>query len=86
MLFPSYYSSGYEKAISLVLDGNGEINSTSIYLCDNGEIMEKESFDISKFRHFYKSVCIYNGLGRYSEGKLMGLAAYGESTLYFFTD
>lgn len=81
----SYYSSGYEKAISLVLDGNGEINSTSIYLCDNGEIMEKESFDISQsLGHFYKSVCIYNGLGRYSEGKLMGLAAYG-NPLYTFS-
>lgn len=74
----SYYSSGFEKAVSLVIDGNGELSSTSIHICQDGEIIEKEALDISQsLGHFYKSVCMYTGLGRYSEGKLMGLAAYG---------
>ncbi len=75
----AFYSSGYEEAAILVIDGNGEDASTSIGYGQNRKIRLDQKIGIShSLGHFYKYATQYIGLGSYDEGKLMGLAAYGE--------
>jgi len=76
----AYYSSGFARAGILVVDGHGEgISVTSGYGDATTIALNHHSYGVEQsLGHFYNSVSRYLGLGDSSEGKLMGLAAYGQ--------
>lgn len=80
----SYYTSGLEKCLCLVLDAfgsqeSGKIRSGAVFLCQNGQIKELMSIPIfASLGMFYTSVTYSLGFKPGDgEGKTMGLAAYG---------
>jgi len=80
----AYRCSLFDRATILVLDGRGEDASTTVAIGDSNTIKCMQSFDISQsLGIFYSSVSHYIGLGRMSEGKAMGLAAYGNQKYDF---
>jgi carbamoyltransferase len=73
------FASGFREAAVLVVDGNGEANSTSIGFWSDGILRFDQSYGIShSLGRFYGYATEHTGLVSYSEGKLMGLAAYGK--------
>ncbi|MDP3012766.1 MAG: carbamoyltransferase N-terminal domain-containing protein, partial [Candidatus Subteraquimicrobiales bacterium] len=75
-----FYTSGYKEAAILVVDGQGEDESTSIFYADyKCGITFLKSYNTSKSLGFlYSSISEFCGLGGFGAGKLMGLSAYGE--------
>lgn len=81
----SYYTSGYEEAAILVIDGvgsgfnnAGEALSMGYAHKDNIEINEKYfGVSLAKFYSHFMYICGFNFL---QEGKVMGLAPYGKDT------
>lgn len=76
----SFLVSPYERAALLSVDGFGDFAST---LCGVGEGTQIKDFQRTLFPHslgvLYTAVCQYIGFGHYGdEGKVMGLAPYGE--------
>jgi len=74
-----FYSSGFEEAAIVIVDGSGETESTTIWHGRGLDIkrLEKISFPNS-LGEFYAAFTEFCGFETYSqEGKLMGLAAYG---------
>ncbi|MDL1988635.1 MAG: hypothetical protein LWX08_13495, partial [Deltaproteobacteria bacterium] len=75
----SYYGSRFSEALVIVLDGNGENESTSIYQAIDGEcqLLRNHSIDNS-LGVFYRQATILLGFGNFDEYKVMGLAPYGD--------
>lgn len=74
----AYHVSGDTDAALLVIDGQGENESTSIGYARSGKITLTETIPVSwSLGYFYDAVGQYIGLGPDQAGKLMGLAAYG---------
>ncbi len=78
--YQSFYQSSFEKSIVLVADGHGEEYCISGYLVDKGEFKRIYSKVIPySLGWFYSGFTAYLGFHpNRDEGKLMGLAAYGE--------
>ncbi len=74
----AFHASGYDRAAVLVLDGNGEDESTSIYRARRGSpLVRVESWpQVYSVGHMYEAVSAWLGLGRHGAGRTMGLAAY----------
>lgn len=74
-----FYTSPFQEAAVLVVDGQGEDESTSIYQASVKDgIKLVESYGISESLGFmYSSISEFCGLGGFGSGKLMGLSAYG---------
>ncbi len=75
----AYYSSGFSEALSLTMDGEGDLLSATVNTCRNGKI---EKISETSYKHsagyLYSEVtrkCGYK-ISRH-EGKITGLAAYG---------
>ncbi len=83
-LYYSFYTSNFQNAISLSIDGVGEIDTMSMGLCDNHGI---DYVSLAQYPHslglFYSAMTAFLGF-RPNEGeyKLMGLAAYGNPEVY----
>ncbi len=79
----AFYSSGYSEAIAVLLDGYGTGNAGAVYSCspDGFKLLHQFKFPYS-LGIFYEYVTSALGFtaGRH-EGKIVGLAAYGDSTL-----
>jgi carbamoyltransferase len=76
-----YYSSGFEEASVLVVDGRGEEHSTSLYHIKKGKFKLIQNYPINEsLGQLYTYVTELCGLysSRGQEGKTMGLAAYGK--------
>lgn len=75
------YFEGVQDAAVLVVDGNGEHASTTLGRLgvDGFEVFEEYPVTQS-LGHYYSSAAMYLGLGQHGEGKLMGLAGYGQPT------
>ncbi|MGG1239770.1 carbamoyltransferase C-terminal domain-containing protein [Bacillus sonorensis] len=74
----AYYSSGFEEAAILVVDGSGEEESITIAKGEKGKIDYIEVYPLeSSLGIFYEGLSKYIGLGRFREGKTMGLSSYG---------
>jgi carbamoyltransferase len=74
----SFYTSGFDEAAILVVDGQGESVSTTIAHGKDCQITTIGTFDAAQsIGGFYDAVSRYVGLGNDSAGKLMGLAPYG---------
>lgn len=80
----AFRCSDFERAVVLVIDGRGEHTATTIALGEDNTIKPIRSFDISQsLGYFYSSVSHFVGLPDMSEGKTMGLAAWGEPIYSF---
>lgn len=76
----AYYSSGYDQALLVTLDGYGSGCAGGIYTGNDQGITLLHRFDFpNSLGHFYEQVT--SGLGfkpNRHEGKIVGLAAYGD--------
>jgi len=77
----AFHSSGFEDAGVLVIDGSGELYSTSIFVA-------KRATGLSPIRHWprgfslgavYEAATRVLGMGELDAGKTMGLASYGNT-------
>jgi len=80
----AYYTSGFDDAAVLVVDGQGEAVSSTIYAARDGIIEEVQRFPIrDSLGFFFAAVTRYIGFSPGSAGKTMGLAALGSATYDF---
>ncbi|MCB5178802.1 carbamoyltransferase family protein [Streptomyces antimicrobicus] len=74
----AYLLSGRDRGAILVLDGQGENESTTLAVGIDGRIKTLRSHTPGwSLGYFYAAVCAYAGLGADNAGKMMGLASYG---------
>ena len=76
------FSSPFEDALCVVIDGMGEGSSTSIYQFRDDRVTKLDRGSLTNFAslgHFYSQLCYAAGFDPEAgeEWKLMGLAAYG---------
>jgi carbamoyltransferase len=76
------FSSSFDDALCVVMDGMGEGGSTSVYRFRDGRLtrLDRPSIaNLASLGHFYSQVCFAAGFDPEAgeEWKLMGLAAYG---------
>jgi len=87
----AFYSSGFDKAGVLIVDGQGahtrtgEYTSTSIWVGNgnnltNLEMNPEPALSTQSIGLFYSAVTYHIGFGFLEEGKTMGLAGYGRKT------
>lgn len=81
----SFFVSPYKKAALLGIDGSGEWATTWLgYGSDNSIEKYEESFFPNSFGSFYETVTQFCGFKpNYDEGKTMGLAPMGDSSVFF---
>ncbi|HLE07161.1 MAG TPA: carbamoyltransferase C-terminal domain-containing protein [archaeon] len=83
----SYYVSGLKKSLILTMDGRGESDATVGWIGSDGNKIERLfGYDFFKNHSFglcYTRMTKILGLGRFSEGKTMGLAPWGKPTFDF---
>jgi carbamoyltransferase len=77
------YSSPFDDALCVVVDGMGEGSSTSVFAFRDGEIrrLDRRGFsNIASLGVLYSQICFAAGFDPHAgeEWKLMGLAAYGK--------
>jgi carbamoyltransferase len=77
----AFHGSGFERAGVLVVDGNGERESTTIWECRRGaEPRLLRSWPISQsLGYAYYAASHWLGFSPFDAGKTMGLAAYGRA-------
>lgn len=80
--YQAYYQSGYQDALVLVADGHGEEACVSGYKVYKGEFTKILEYPVPySLGWFYGGFTAYLGFqANRDEGKLMGLAAYGEKS------
>jgi carbamoyltransferase len=78
----AYYCSPWKKAAGFSYDGSGDFVSTMMARCEGNEIKVLERvFLPHSMGSFYAMICEFIGYGTYGdEGKVMGLAPYGNDT------
>jgi carbamoyltransferase len=80
----AYYCSGWDEAAGFSYDGSGDFVSAMYARCEGGEIDVLERvFLPHSLGSFYTMMCGFMGYRKFGdEGKVMGLAAYGDDTYY----
>jgi carbamoyltransferase len=80
----SYYPSGFDNALIIVVDGMGEMYSTSIYKGEGNQIEPLKQYNLlSSLGMFYSMITYHLGFRVNSdEYKVMGLAPYGDYKKY----
>jgi len=74
----TFRCSGFDTAAILVLDGQGEDCSISLWDGQGNHIREISRIGIpNSLGYFYSAITRYLGMSNGNEGKLMGLASYG---------
>ena len=73
----AYFPSGFKEALILVIDGQGEKESTSVFVGEGRQIERVFVSDVS-FGFFFSSVTKVCGFKVGEEGKTMGLVSYGK--------
>ncbi len=74
----AYYLSGFEDAASLVVDGIGEFESTSIYDCKGKKQELVHHIDYPNSLGFlWEKMSEFVGFTEYDAGKVMGMSAFG---------
>ncbi len=77
----AYYFSGFRSAAAIVVDGQGETDSTTAWSVKNGsfENVFEQSWNSLSMGYLYEYVSKYLGFSRLEgPGKAMGLAPYGK--------
>jgi len=74
----AFHASGYEQAAVVVVDGNGEDESISMFRAVRGGALVRLAVwpQTYSLGHMYEAVSDWLGLGKRGAGKTMGLAAY----------
>ena len=77
----AFRASDFEQAAVLVVDGNGDDESISIYRADRDRgLVRKRVWPRShSLGYLYDAACRCAGFGQLQAGKLMGLSAYGRA-------
>jgi len=79
----AFFQSEFKSALIGIFDGNGEEDSISIFTAKNGEICPLAAYPASKsLGHFYSSAIELLGYALFDEYKVMGLAPYGDPSVY----
>ena len=77
----AYYCSGFDRSAILIIDGSGEVDSTSSFMGEGVEITPNPRLHYTipdSLGWFYAGMTEYLGFKPYNdEGKIMGLAPYG---------
>lgn len=73
----AFYPSKYKNAIVLVVDGQGEIMGTSMYIAKDYKIKQKILETPVSLGYFYSAITEHIGFNCGEEGKTMGLSSYG---------
>ena len=75
----TYYTSGFERALVITLDGGGDGRSGSVYVGENGRLTPVSSVDsFNSLGNFYSYITHLCGFkAELHEGKVTGLAALG---------
>ncbi len=78
----AFHASDFEHAAVLVVDGNGDDESISIYRADRarGLVRTRVWPRSHSLGYMYDAACRFAGLGPLEAGKLMGLSAYGRAS------
>ncbi len=75
----AFYPSGFNKALVLVLDGQGEYIATSVFIGDKSLKVLKKVYETPiSLGYFYAAVTEHIGFHSGQEGKTMGLAPFGK--------
>ncbi len=76
----AYYTSNFQRALVITLDGGGDGRSGSVYLGENGQLQPLGSVDsFNSLGNLYSYVTVLCGFkAEKHEGKITGLAALGE--------
>jgi len=76
----AYYTSNFDRALVVTLDGGGDGRSGSMYIGENGLLREIVSIDsFNSLGNFYSYITHLCGFqAEHHEGKVTGLAALGE--------
>ena len=81
--FTVYHHSGFDEALVPVIDGQGENDAVSIYVGSSGTLHLLKRYDESQsLGHLYSYTTEFFGFGLFDEYKVMGLAPYGDRTVY----
>ncbi len=82
----AYYMSGFDDANVVIVDGSGETYTSSIFHGKGNELRDVEHAEIpNSLGWMYAAITEYLGFIAYrDEGKVMGLAAYGERNDEYF--
>lgn len=81
--YSAYPQSGYDDALVMVMDGQGEGVSTSFYSADGDRVELLGSKDIDRsIGHLYTAGTEILGYRLFDEYKVMGLAPYGDPATY----
>ncbi len=77
----AFWPSGFERAAVMVVDGSGELASTTTYRADESGIVPIESTPFPhSLGYFYSALTQWLGFQpAVAEGKTMGLSSYGEA-------
>lgn len=79
----AYFSSGYDRSLVATFDGAGDQISGSIYSFQGNRYDKLEQFSIDdSLGFFYLRVTLLLGFNIFDEYKVMGLAPYGDPTVY----
>lgn len=75
----AYYPSGYDDALVIVLDGQGEQESGSIWRARNRNMTLLSRISVgASLGYFFQAASEFCGLGGQHAGKMMGLSGYGK--------
>jgi carbamoyltransferase len=79
----AYYESGYERALCLTLDAEGESTSAMVVRASGTtlEVLE-ENYAPNSLGYLYSMLSLYLGFDEHDEYKVMGLAPYGDPARY----
>jgi predicted NodU family carbamoyl transferase len=81
--FGSFSDSGFEQALSVVVDGNGETQSLSVFRGDARGLELLRSYPArDSLGHLYLALLPFLGFRRFDEYKVMGLAPYGDPAIH----
>jgi carbamoyltransferase len=80
----AFYCSGWDESAGFSYDGSGDFVSAMYARCEGNEVEVLERvFLPHSLGSFYTMMCGFMGYRKFGdEGKVMGLAAYGEDTYY----
>ncbi len=77
----AFHPSGFDQAVVLTIDGQGEYDSTVVWHATSAGLKRIRTFEFpNSLGHFYGIVTEYLGYNAFNgEGKIMGLAPYGKA-------
>ncbi|WP_194288247.1 carbamoyltransferase [Agrobacterium tumefaciens] len=79
-----YFASRFKDALVMVVDGNGEKESLTIFAGVDGKLSEVHSYPVaSSFGYFYRHATQLLGFSNFDEYKVMGLAPYGDAEKFY---